>query len=65
MSTQRDLQDRQPKKAEEVTKKSSVYELPSLPVEFPPKDEEEGSKEEQPKTVTFEIEVKVPPYLSV
>ena len=62
MSRQQEVQDQQPKKAEEVTKKSSVYELPSLPVEFPPKDDGESFKEEQPeRTVTFEIQVKVNP----
>ena len=60
MSRQQEVQDQQPDRAEEVTKKSSVHELPSLPVEFPPKDDGEGFKEEQPgRTVTFEIQVKV------
>ena len=57
MSGQQEVQAPQPERTEEVTKKASVYELPSLPVEFPPKDDEEG---DQPrKIVTFEVEMEV------
>ena len=60
MSERQEVQSQLPESAEEVTKKNSVYELPSLPIEFPPKDDGEGLTEEQArKTVTFEIEVKV------
>lgn len=56
MSEQQDMQEQQPLDAE-VTKKTSVYELPSLPVEFPPKDDEESLLETQPRrSVTFEVE---------
>ena len=60
MSEQQEVQAQQPERADEVTKKSSVYELPSLPVEFPPKDDEDSFTEEHVgKSVTFEIQVKV------
>ena len=59
MSEQQQVQAQQPERAGEVTKKSSVYELPSLPVEFPPKDDEESFADEQARKVTFEIQIKV------
>lgn len=58
MSEPHKMQEQNPEKAEEVTKKSSVYELPSLPVEFPPKDDGEGLMDSK-RTVTFEVQVKV------
>lgn len=54
------MQAQQPEKSEEASKKTSVYELPSLPVEFPPKDDGDGSTGDQPRrSVTFEVQLKV------
>ena len=63
MSGRQELQEQQPEETEEKTKKSSVYELPSLPIEFPPKDDEDGLTDSRSKmrTVTFEVQVKVCP----
>lgn len=59
MSERQEVQAQQPERADEVTKKTSVYELPSLPIEFPPKDDGESFTEEQArKSVTFEVQIK-------
>jgi len=59
MSKQQEVQGQQPAESE-GTKKRSVYELPSLPVEFPPKDDGDAIAEEQPmKSVTFQVQIKV------
>ena len=55
MSEQKEMQEQGSANAE-VTKKTSVYELPSLPVEFPPKDDEDGLDVQPRRSVTFEIE---------
>lgn len=60
MSGRQELQEQQPEETEEKAKKSSVYELPSLPIEFPPKDDEDGPTDNRSKmrTVTFEVHMK-------
>ena len=59
MSGQQEVQAQEPERTEEVTKKACVYELPSLPVEFPPKDDEEGDQPRKNVTFKAELEVKI------